>query len=209
MKKIITSCLIVLSVQTVKAQQLQLTDINLIGGRNFSNFLFKDSEGNKDNSLDYEALSTYSVNFNFKSGCHILRPELSFRQSGAKSMYEGTALSWKLNYLDVSIAYLYSLLNSERFVVAPGIGLSSGYMLTGDQYIGGSRYSIKDSKSLKPFDFCFQGLAHFGMNITDNFSLSLEYRFGLGIAQIENDVNAQKSRNIYNSALLGLGIRLK
>ncbi len=190
------------------SQNMKLTDINLIGGRNFGTFIFTDSQGNKDKTLDYEALSTFGVNFNLTSGRNILRPELSFRQAGAKSDYEGLAMSWKMNYLDVNFAYLFNVLNSERFVVAPGIGLGAGYMLTGEQYIGSTRYSIIDSKSLKSFDFGFQGLAHFRANVTENFSISIEYRFGMGITQIENDINAQKSRNLYNAALLGVGIKL-
>jgi hypothetical protein len=189
--------------------QMKLTDINLVGGRNFSTFSFKNSEGSKDQKLNYVGLNTFGVNFNLTAGRHILRPELSFRQAGAKSDYEGIPLSWKMNYLDVNLAYLVNVLNSERFVVAPGVGLGAGYMLNGEQYIGSTRYSITDTKALKPFDFGFQGLAHFRANITDNLSLSLEYRFGMGITQIENADNAQKSRNIYQAALLGIGIRLK
>lgn len=209
MNKIFTVLALILSFSASFAQNMQLTDINLVGGRNFSTFIFKDSGGNKDKMLDYEALSTFGINFNLTAGRHILRPELSFRQAGAKSDYDGIALSWKMNYFDVNLAYLYNVLNSERFVVAPGIGLGAGYMLSGEQYIGSTRYSITDNKSLKPFDFGFQGLAHFRANITDNLAVSLEYRFGMGITQIENDMNSQKSRNLYHGALLGIGIRLK
>jgi hypothetical protein len=208
-KTVIIACIWVLSALISNAQQLQLTDINLLGGRNFSTFLFKDSEGNKDKTLDYEALSTFGINFNLSNGRQILRPELSFRQAGAKTDYEGIALSWKMNYLDVNLAYLVNVLNSDRFVVAPGLGLVTGYMLTGEQYIGCTRYSITDTKALRPLDFCFQGLAHFRANITENLALSLEYRFGLGMTQIENDINAQKSRNLYQGAMLVIGIRLK
>jgi hypothetical protein len=208
MNKIITLFTLTFAFNFGFAQNMQLTDINLVGGRNFSTFLFKDSEGNKDKTLDYEALSTFGINFNLSAGRHILRPELSFRQAGAKSDYDGIALSWKMNYLDVNLAYLVNVLNSERFVVAPGLGLGAGYMLTGEQYIGSTRYSITDTKALRSFDFGFQGLAHFRANVTDNLAVSLEYRFGMGITQIENDVNAQKSRNLYQGALLGIGIRL-
>ena len=191
------------------SQGFKLDQITLVGGRNFSTFLFKDSEGNKDQTLDYQALNTFGINFNLTSGRSILRPELSFRQAGAKSDYEGIALSWKMNYLDMNLAYLINVLDSSRFIVAPGIGLGASYMLNGEQYIGSTRYSVTDTKALKSFDLGFQGLMHFGASITENMSISLEYRFGMGISQIENDVNAQKSRNLYQAALLGIGIRLK
>jgi hypothetical protein len=205
----LTTTLVIFSLTASYAQNIKLTDINLVGGLNFSTFIFKDSGGEKDKTLDYEALSSFGINFNFITSRHILRPELSFRQAGAKSDYDGLALSWKMNYLDINFAYLINVINSERFLVAPGIAFGAGYMLTGEQYIGSKRYSITDNKSLKTFDLGFQGLAHFRANITDNLSLSLEYRFGMGITQIENNDTEQKSRNMYNSALLGLGIRLK
>jgi hypothetical protein len=197
------------SAQWTFSQQMHLSEINLFGGRNYSTFSFKDSDGTKDQTLNYVGLNTFGINFNLTAGRHILRPEISFRQAGAKSDYEGIPLSWKMNYLDVNLAYLVNVLKSERFVVAPGIGLGAGYMLNGEQYIGSTRYSITDTKSLKSFDFCFQGLTHFRANITENLTVSLEYRFGMGITQIENDVNAQQSRNIYQAALLGIGLRLK
>lgn len=205
----LTTTLVICSFTASYAQNMKLTDINLVGGRNFSTFIFKDSEGNIDKSIDYEALNTFGVNFNLMSGRHILRPELSFRQAGAKSDYDGLSLSWKMNYLDINFAYLINVINSGRFLIAPGVGFGAGYMLTGEQYVGITRYSIVETKSLKSFDVGFQCLAHFRANITDNLTLSIEYRFGMGITQIENNDAEQKSRNMYHSALLGLGIRLK
>jgi hypothetical protein len=188
--------------------QMKLEEITLVGGKNFSSFLFKDSEGSKDKTLNYHMLNSFGIHFGLQGGNHILRPEIMFRQAGAKSDFEGTALSWKMNYLDVNLAYLYSVVNTNRFALSPGVGIGAGYMLNGDQYIGDTRYKIAESSALKRFDFGFHGIANFKAYITDYFSLSLEYRFGMGITQIENDVNAQQSRNIYHSALLGLGFRL-
>lgn len=189
------------------AQGLKLTEIDLLGGKNFTSFIYKDSEGSKDKTLDYVMNNSFGLNFNFTSSRHVLRPEVMFRQGGSKSDFAGTQLSWKLNYLDVNLGYQYKLIKTERFEVSPGIAFGAGYLLNGDQYIGTTRYNVNETKALKKFDFGVQGLSNFKMNITEYFSLALEYRFGMGITQIENDVNAQKSRNLYHSALLCLGIK--
>lgn len=189
------------------AQGLQLSEIDLVGGKTFTSFLYKDSEGSKDKTLDYTMNNSFGINFNLSAQKHVLRPELIFRQGGSKSDYAGTQLNWKLNYLDLNLGYLYRIIQTEKFEVAPGLAIGAGYLLNGDQYIGNVRYNVVDNKSLKRFDFGIQGITQFKMNITESFSLGLEYRFGMGITQIENDINAQKSRNIYHSALICLGIR--
>lgn len=194
---------------SVTAQdKMMLNEITLVGGMNYSSFLFKDSEGSKDKTLDYAMYNSFGANFNFTKGKHTIRPELMFRQAGAKSDADGLALSWKMNYLDVNFAYLYSILNTNKFSISPGVGIGAGYMLNGEQYIGEVRYSVAETQALKRFDFGFHGLTNFKAYLTESFTISLEYRFGMGITQIENDVNAQISRNIYHSALLGFGILL-
>lgn len=209
MKKIFTTLLISLVHQLSFGQGMQLKDINILSGRNFSSFIYKDSEGNEDNNMTFNALNNLAINFNLSSGRHIIRPEVSIRQAGARSHYNSTTLSWKMNYLDLNFAYLVNILESERYMLCPGIGLGAGYMFSGEQHIGPARYSITESGSLKPFDFGFQALTHFRVNITEKFAMTAEYRHGRGMNQIENDINAQKTKNIYHSALVGVSLRLK
>ncbi|GAA0875282.1 hypothetical protein GCM10009118_16910 [Wandonia haliotis] len=210
MKKIlftVASCLLFHGVNHAQ-DNMQLKEITLVGGKNFSSFIFKDSGGSKDKTLDYVMYNSFGANLSFTKRNHTIRPELLFRQAGAKSDFEGTSLSWKMNYLDLNVAYLYSVLNTRKFAISPGVGIGAGYMLNGEQHIGEVRYSVSETQALKRFDFGFHGLANFKAYLNDAFTISLEYRFGMGITQIENDVNAQMSRNLYHSALLGFGILL-
>jgi len=196
-------------ITSIKAQDnMSLGEITLVGGKNFTSFLYKDSDGDKDKTLDYAMNNSFGANFNFIKERHIIRPELMFRQAGAKSDFEGTALSWKMNYIDVNFGYLYSIVKTDKFSISPGVAIGAGYMLNGEQYIGETRYSVTDTQKLKRFDFGFHGITNFKAYLNESFTISLEYRFGMGITQIENDVNAQVSRNIYHSALLGFGILL-
>ena len=191
------------------SQGLKLNQISLMGGKNFSSFRFRDSDGNKDKTLDFVALNSFGINANFSANKHILRPELMLRQAGAKSDINGTALSWLMNYLDLNVAYLYSFLQTERFSVSPGLAVGFGYMQSGEQYIGTMRYSLVSTKALSRFDCGLQGITNFKAQISENINLSFEYRFGMGITQIEKDVTPQKTYNIYHSALLGLGLIIK
>ena len=113
-----------------------------------------------------------------------------------------------MNYFNFNIGYLYSILQTEKFEIQPGVALGVGYMLNGEQTIGDVRLSIIEEESMNRFELGAQVITNFKAHLTEQFSISLEYRFGIGINHIENDINEQKSRNIYHGALLGLGFRL-
>jgi hypothetical protein len=187
------------------SQTLDLKGFSLVGGKNYTTFLFHDSEGNKDKTLDVVSLHSFGINASLTKGKSTLRPELLFRQAGAKSDANGLPLSWKMNYIDLNVGYLFSLLTSERFAISPGLAVGCGYMLNGEQYIGDMRYSLIDTKALSRFDFTAQAMSNFKLQLSEAINLSLEYRVGLGINQIEKDLTAQKTRNVFQSALLGIG----
>lgn len=205
MKKNILYLLIGVCISTTTIAQMGLESVNVAGGKTYSSFVYRNSVSQKDEYLSYTGLNSYGLNFNFTSDKHVLRPELMFRQAGATSESESLPISWRMNYFDVNFAYLYKVIETANFEVSPGLALGAGYMLNGEQFIGETRYNIANNESLKRFDFGFQGITNLKAKINQNFHVSLEYRFGMGISQIENDVNAQQTRNIYHSALLGLG----
>lgn len=192
----------------VSAQDFSPSFINLTGGKQFTNFVFKNSQDQKDQSLEFQMYNSFGVNAEFSSDKHTIRPELQMRQAGAKTNVGSTPITWKMNYFNFNVGYLYSILKSKKFEIQPGIGIGVGYMLNGDQTIGDTRLSIIEEESMNRFEFGLQGISNFKAHLTDRFSISLEYRFGIGINHIENDINEQKSRNIYHAALLGLGFRL-
>lgn len=191
-----------------KAQDFSPLFLNLTGGQQFTNFVFKNSQNQKDQSLEFQMYNAFGVNAEFSSGKHTIRPEIQIRQAGAKTSVSNTPVTWKMNYFNFNVGYLYSILQTEKFEIQPGLGVGVGYMLNGEQRIGDVRLSIIEEESMNRFEFGLQGLTNFKAHLTERFSISLEYRFGIGINHIENDINEQKSRNIYHSALLGLGFRL-
>lgn len=207
MRKTFIFCFVI-SVTSVFSQGMKFSYLTLTGGKNFSTFIFENSEGNKDQKIDAVMLSSFGVNGIFSNGKHILRPELLFRQNGAQSEVNSTSVSWQLNYLDLNFGYLYAPLDSKRFSIAPGVAFGAAYMIKGEQFIGTTRYSILESGALSRIDLNIMGICRLRTVLTENIDLSLEYRCGYGILQIERDVTAQKTHNFYQSALLGLGFKI-
>lgn len=209
MNKIWKSTLVALLLSPLSFGQLEPTELRLVGGKNMSSFVFRDDANNKDEQLKYNMLSSFGVSLSLESDKHQLRPELMYRQAGARSDFQGLPLKWHMNYIDLSVGYLYEAARLGMFSLSPGVALNAGYMVSGEQFIGEERLSIIEEESMERFELGFQGIANARAFLTDNFTLSLEYRFGMGMTQIENDVNDQMTRNIYHGVLLGIGFSLQ
>ena len=207
-KQLIFGILLLLTAQTTKAQEFSLRSIDIFSGKQFSNFLFKNSDDSKDQSLEYQTYNSFGLNGSLTSGRHTIRPELLIREAGAKKTLENTEVRWKMDYFNFNIGYGYNLFENDRFKIQPGAALGIGYLLEGEQLIGDMRLSITEEESMKRFEFSTYGFSNFRAFLSKSISLSLEYRFGIGINQIENENNDQQTRNIYHSAILGIGIAL-
>ncbi|WP_299206845.1 hypothetical protein [Brumimicrobium sp.] len=208
MKKLIVIAAIAFS-SNIMAQNFGLNSINLVGGKQFSTFAFKNSNDEKDKTLKYQMYNAFGVNANFSGGRHILRPEIMFRQAGARTTFNDVQINWKMNYLNLNVAYLYSILNERVFSIQPGVAISGGYMLNGEQEIGQMRLNIVEEESMKRFEVSAMGIVNTTAKITSSFSIGLEYRFGIGLNHIENDINEQMTRNLYHGVMLNLGFSLQ
>lgn len=182
--------------------------LTISGGKNFSSFLYRNDANNKDEQMKYEMLNSFGINMSFSADRHTLRLEFLFRQAGARSDLNGLPLQWKMNYAEINFAYFYKILEKGIFSLRPGLGLSAADMINGEQFIGEQRLSIIEENSMNRFELGFQFLTNAKAQLSESFYLTLEYRFGVGITQIENDLNNQRTRNIYHGALIGLGFNL-
>ncbi|HZH85983.1 MAG TPA: hypothetical protein VFD77_01615 [Brumimicrobium sp.] len=207
MKKLIVFVALAFSSMTM-AQSFGLSTINLVGGKQFSTFAFKNSNDEKDKTLKYQMYNAFGVNAAFKGGRHILRPELMLRQAGARTTFNDVQINWKMNYANLNVAYLYSILEGRTFSIQPGVAISAGYMLNGEQEIGQTRLDIIEEESMTRFEVGAIGMLNATAQITPSFSIGLEYRFGIGLNHVENDINEQITRNLYHGAMLNLGFSL-
>jgi hypothetical protein len=206
MKNNLIAFLFLLCAGSISAQKMDLKKISFYGGLNFSSFIFNEPQDAIKNQLNYKSGSSLGLNFDFETNRHMLRPELLYRKVGSYSDVNNSNLNWTLNYLDVNLAYMYKVLDGEKFDIAPGISYGMGYMIQGEQYIGQQRFDITDG-FLKRFDLTGNLMLNFSFLLTKNLSLFGEYRFGMSILNIEKDAN-QSTRNIFHTLGLGLSMNM-
>jgi hypothetical protein len=141
MNKIIF-CLSLFIGSSVLAQDKKcLTQVNFNIGKTFTSFMYEDAEGNTNKNLSYRSGTSYSLNLGFKLGAkHMLRPEVIYQQSGAKSTVNNAPVEWSLNYIGAGVGYLYTALEKESFSLSPGLVLNANYMMSGEQTIGTNRF---------------------------------------------------------------------
>jgi hypothetical protein len=213
----INSFILFLSLVCFTHAQEKLTpaEFNLSGGRTFSSFLFTDSDGNKDQKFNLTGGNTYGVNMAFRvKSKHFIRPELLIHQAGATTVYGGNEVNWKLNYAAFNLAYLFRFVNEEnrfRFSLQTGASIGIDYLVNGNQTINKLSYDLRDTEAFKPMDLTASFILNGKYNITQSFHAGIEYRFGLGLLQIENsDAEfGQSTRNIGHYAMFNLGFKIK
>lgn len=180
-------------------------------GKTFSTFLFRDSDKNKDETLNYITNNFLGLSYDFNLGkLHVLRPEVSYREGGARSQWNNRRLFWKLNYLDVNFAYLIKVLDFEKIKIYQGVAPGLGFLMSGEQYIGDDYFDVKESGTLRKLDFGVNFMANAKIKVIENVFLTIEYRYGLGIRQIETNAaqTSQVSRNRFHAAIFGVAIPL-
>jgi hypothetical protein len=138
---------------------------------------------------------------------HFLRPEVNYYQAGAKSDIDNLALTWRLNYLGLGCGYAYKVLSLKTISLSTGASFGLDFITKGEQTIGNERYSITENNVLKRLNVGTNLFANAQFKVTETLYLQFEYRFGIGLNQIEKD-SGEKTRNIGNTALIGLSFKL-
>jgi hypothetical protein len=203
MKKITLISLLLFSALGAYSQH----HLHVKSGKTFSTFLFRNSENTKDETLNHIANNFIGMSYDMNLGkLHVFRPEVAYREAGARSALNNQKLSWNLNYIDVNVAYMLKILDLEKIKLYQGVAPGVGILLSGEQFIGQDYYDLKEEKALKTLDYGINFMLNSKIRILENVFLSVEYRYGLGIRQIEANPSAtsQISRNRFHAALFGL-----
>jgi hypothetical protein len=171
--------------------------------------LYKDANGNKDENLGYRSGNTYNLSIGLGFGSkHLVRPEIQYSEMGATSSFLDAPVDWKLNYLGMGATYLYKVLNKETISLSPGVNIGYDYLLKGEQTVGSTRYNLNQNDALKAWDLSAGILLNSRFKVTESLYLNFEYRFNMGLNQIEKQDQGEKSKNIGHKALLGLSFNL-
>ncbi len=201
-------CLLLASLPIFSFAQhkVKADEINFLVGKNTTKFLYE--FGSETKPTQWVNGNSYSLNVNLElAPKHYLRPEVNYYQAGAKSSFDNLALGWKLNYLGFGCGYAYKLLSLKTISLYTGASFGLDFMTKGDQTIGNERYSITDNEALKRVNIGSNVFANAKFKVTETLYLQFEYRFGVGLNQIEKD-SGEKTRNITNSAFIGLSFKL-
>ena len=201
-------CLLVASLPlfTFSQKKIKMDEINFLVGKNTTKFLY--AFGSETKPTQWINGNSYSLNVNLAlAPKHFLRPEVNYYQAGAKSNVDNLALGWKLNYLGLGCGYAYKALYLKTISVSTGASFGLDFMTKGEQTIGNERYSITESNVLKRLNVGTNLFANAQFKVTETLYLQFEYRFGIGLNQIEKD-SGEKTRNISNTALIGLSFKL-
>ena len=127
---------------------------------------------------------------------------------GAKSNDVQLPIEWKLNYLGVGASYLIDALTTENIRVSPGLAFGMDYLLKGEQTIGTDRYNLNEDEVLKPWNLNASAMFNTRFKVTESFAIFMEYRYIIGLNQIEKQDIGEKTRNMAHRALAGLSFNL-
>ena len=186
--------------------------LHLKSGFSFTSFVFKDSKSLKTKDLNHVFNNYTAISYDSHlAKRHILRAELGFRQAGAKAILDQTKYEWKFNYLDLNVAYLFKFLGNEKYSLNIGTGPYLGFLINGEQSIGETYYNVKKERAINTVDLGLTFLTNAEFKVAENISVTLEYRYGLGLLNIENDkINpSQSTKNTSHYVLAGLSFNLK
>jgi hypothetical protein len=169
----------------------------------FSNFIFKNSDGERDKTLKSDLKSAYALNYQkvFKKSFFV-RGEFGYKTFGALSILNNQKLAWNLNYLDLNIGGGYIINN---FKIKPYVGAAfyGSYLIRANQTIGENYYDMLQNNSIKKNDYgvnVYLGAIH---SFSDFASIYVEVAQTRGLNQLETSSN-QKLYNTAISVRLGL-----
>jgi hypothetical protein len=206
MRSIFCLLLASLPIFSFAQHKVKADEINFLVGKNTTKFLY--AFGSETKPTQWVNGNSYSLNVNLElAPKHFLRPEVNYYQAGAKSNVDNLALGWKLNYLGLGCGYAYKALSMKTISVSTGASFGLDFLTKGEQTIGNERYSITENNVLKRLNVGTNLFANTQFKVTETLYLQFEYRFGIGLNQIEKD-SGEKTRNIGNTALIGLSFKL-
>lgn len=192
----------------------QNKSISIGGGLNNSNFIFKDSEGNKNKNLEFKKGISINLGYvvNLKNN-HIFRTEINYLEAGSKASIGNAFIEWKLNYVGLNFNYLIPFIDKNELSMSFGPSFGYYQLLKANQHIGQNRYDLIEKNSFVKSLNLSSLILHSTYDINKNLSIFIDSRFSYGLNQIENEANAdfknQKTNIVCFSFLAGIKLKTK
>jgi hypothetical protein len=212
-KLLLTSALLINSQLKGQDDNGSQIRIQTIAGNNISTFRFRDSEQSKDKELSWKYSSMAGIGIERVGKKSTVNVGLATRSAGAYSDFDNIFIEWSTRYIDITVSYAFKIIHFKNNSLHIGTGISYSLLSNAIQQIGNERFNMIKEQSISSTDFLLNNSLILKHNITESIDLSLGYRFGLGLKNIEKTetlVNGenQNTRNIYHAILLGVSFKI-
>jgi hypothetical protein len=196
------------------SQNFKSSEFAFFGGKSFYRFQFRADNQNEGIQYRYRDGYNYGVSQYFSwNERYSMRGELIAYQAGSQADYGGNMVSWKLNYIGLGGAYLFSVIEKNQFFkyrIETGLNVGFDYLLNAYQQVNSITYNLKEEGSLKPFNLRVGPVVRVRYNPIPKIYLGLEYRFDYGLLQIEDRDQeiGQKTNNMGHMAQAFVSLRM-
>jgi hypothetical protein len=195
MKYVLIITAFLMSILTVQGQDI----MSVFVGQTFSDFRYKDSEGNKQRDVFSKIGYSYGVNYKAVVINNVfVVTELSYRQMGAENILNNQLLKWDLHYFNVNLGGEYRHRCDGAITIFGGASLYYSQMFRGIQSIGNNYYDLIEEEALKRSDFgldVYTGLTR----QVGSTCVSFELRSTNGLIQLEK--RPPTDQRLFNVAL--------
>jgi hypothetical protein len=191
--------LIIFTIALLPAILVAQDKVSLNFAQVFSGFKFIDSQGKKDELMTSEIKYSYALNYetDFNSGFYI-KPEIGYKNLGAKSIVNNTKLEWNLHYIDVNFGGGYMI---KAFRLKPYLGAAFyyAYMYKGDQTVGSESFDLISSQALSTSDYGINLNLGLRYDFSEALGVFFEYQNNIGLCQLDQNLNGG-NKELYNRA---------
>lgn len=195
-----------------KAQKYGISTGNylgVVGGITYSSFKFNSTDKSNQADLGFKSGFNFGLSYiKWISESQNLGAEVSYMKSGATGSTGNTSIIWNLDLAGAAVYYGYKIINSNKYVLEPGIIAGADFIVDANQIIDDRRFSLQGKSIFNPLIIKGGLSVKNYMYFQDYADLLLEYRYCRGISNIEEkDLSFGQSTYLYYH-ILNFGIRI-
>ncbi|MFY0642884.1 MAG: hypothetical protein JXR19_00300 [Bacteroidia bacterium] len=169
-----------------------------------SNFLFTDSDGERDNNYTAKLTGAYRVGYQVKwnSGIYF-RNSIGIRKAGATYEFNGINNDWDLQYVEFQLGLGY-MKYMESIGVYIAVSPYYAHLTRGNQRLSGINYNLVNSDNFNVNEIGVTARGGLLIDLSEQLDLNVGVSFLRGFTNLELEDNGQ----ITNSQSMGFDLGL-
>lgn len=209
MKKLILliGLLFYLGLGESSAQNTQLR-LTVEASQQVSNFMFLNSEGQKDNDYKAKLTGAYRVGYTvrWKAGPYF-RNTIGLRNAGAT--YENNSINndWSLQYVDIQLGLGY-LFDFESLDLYADVSGYNAHLMRANQRLNDINYNLISSEQFVVNEFGLIGRFGINMDLSYQLDLNVGLSYTYGLTNLENAESNQTTKNRAPGFDLGIAFKI-